>query len=147
MRLWKLGICVGGRVCFNDGTGEEVILCNGVKVWQGHQLKPQLMLLMSYMIHSPWSKENTQESTRWAWSAVAKVQRFTECSSNTHGNSLVSSSIPAHIPHTWLPWLLLYIDRSLWRYTGRGQSPFGCSCTLKYSMLVGNIEHVFDYLF
>lgn len=42
-----------------DGRWErKAILCNGVKVWQGHQFKKQLMPLMSYMIYSPVCKEN-----------------------------------------------------------------------------------------
>lgn len=53
------GGSVWDRSPWLDGWWQrKVILCNGVKEWQGDQLKEQLMPLMSYMIYSRGSQEN-----------------------------------------------------------------------------------------
>lgn len=119
-----------------DGRWErKAILCNGVKVWQGHQFKKQLMPLMSYMIYSPVCKENIGSGHELSGRCARKGPRKAATSppphsARTHGNSLVSSSIPAGSRHIWPPPRRLYTDRSPCRYTGRGWSPAGCSCTL-----------------
>lgn len=58
----------------------------------------------------------------------------------THGDSLVSSGVPADSRHTWPQRHLLCTDRNLCRYTGREQNPSGCSYTLKEDSVVEETE-------